>query len=557
MTEPIHFNQANRRSILLLAFVWLLAFGLNLAVCPGSDDLNYMHVFEVKEGLSAYENKCRFVDCIGRPVSTPGDVVESVRNHYLYFGNARLANDMAFAFNLFPNWLADFVSASMFVVLIVMISLFGFGRKLSPMRIMTTVVCSALFLTWSGRMLLCDYLMNYLWAGAITLGWLWLLIRRKSVSLWLMIPLSFVAGGMHEVFSVSFGLSALVMTVMDRRLHNRKVIVPLAVFFSAAFAIIFSPSLLSRMEMSGVGTFSHTVSFGILAHGLLNYAAPIVILLVLLLLAVRSSGDVRRRLTNSTVPFVAAILGNFAIFMATFNVTGRVAWPANIAAIIILMRIIGALGVRPARWMRISLRAGMVLWVMFVGVITVAQAKLNLKMQDFRRVISESEGKSIVYFDEPADWSMPFFVSEYLDTHSHHVMQEALSNRTGLLKPVVATKYCGMPLDSIPLIPGTARLRGQYPWFVTDAGHCSEYLVITFGPKREDASALQLVPFAREIISVLHGKRIIDPNQALTMVFQSSPIPSRPGWASVKCLSYPTLYNGRQIVRIDSISCPL
>ena len=557
MYEMKTLSRTGWQNPLLLMVVGVVFFCLQVAVDPCNDDLYYRHVFEAPEGLTNAEIMNRFGSAMGPEISSVGDVLFSVKNHYFYFNNARLANAIAFASNLFPHWVTDVVSALMFIVLIVMMSRFGFGRGLTPWRLMFSVLASAVFLSWVNPMLTADFLMNYLWAGAITLVWLWLLTRDKTPSLWLMLPLSALAGGMHEAYSVAFGACTLVMIIQSPRLRNRRVILSFAVYAVAAAIIIFSPALIYRFGTALEAEMHPGFSLTVMVNGMVSYLGVVVAALTLIVALCCSPRNRRLELMQVSYPFIAAILANLAISVMALNFEGRTAWPANIAAIIIIMRTARVCHFHPSKFTKAILSFGMVLWIGMIVTITVAQTEASARVRDFREAVAHAGSGSAVYFEPESDSSYPFFIAQYVMKDEYHNMQEGQIPRRMETMAVLSPVYRNMPFDSIPLIPGTARMRGKFPWFITESvNRCGDKVIITFGPDRETVKPLQRVPFADMITSVLHGKRIIDSNRQLVNMLFADPLPGNPEWCTINMLPYSALYNGRQIIRIDTVPGP-
>jgi len=535
----------------------ILFLCLQLAVIPCNDDLFYSHRFDAYPGMSAAENSNMFGNCRGPEISDLTDVAISVKNHYLYFNNARFANSLAFLSNLVPHWLTDAVSALMFAVMIVMLSRFGFGRGLTPARTMATVTASALLLSWAGPMMTADFLMNYLWAAAITLVWLWLLVgREKGTTLWIMLPLSFLAGGMHEAFTLAFGAAAAVTLLQTGRLKNPRKMAPLALYLIVVGVITLSPSLLRRLSEAAATESVDLTSPVVIATIILSYAGAVAAVMATAAAVVSHRAD-RRAILRETLPFFAAIMVNTAISLVSSNFEGRTAWPANLAGIIIIFRAARLSDIKVTIPMKTTLVSAFILWMLTVTGLTIAQYRKSRYLKSFQETLAAAAESPAVYFDLQPDSPLPFFLEPFTTGSLYVSMYARQQPRNGTAKAVIPLRYKGLPPDSLPLIPGTAGVRGQFPWFLTDRGICPDWLLLTFGVQRDDATAVQRVPFVREIIGVLHGKRIINPDLTRVTVLTTEPIAGLEGWSTIFCLDYSPLYNGRQITRVDTIPASL
>lgn len=163
---------------ILLFVVWAGALFLYSGCGIFADDYLYLHEFigTVPDGVS-------FSHCEGALISSIGQVMDSCRLHYLYWGNGRLGSALMFAFNLLPHWLWPVIDAS-FLTALFYFWLRTINRAClqRPLMALSVAILLWLAIPWQERMLASAYSINYLWSTCLNL-WLLCLVEQRLTSL--------------------------------------------------------------------------------------------------------------------------------------------------------------------------------------------------------------------------------------------------------------------------------------------------------------------------------------------------------------------------------------
>ncbi len=229
-------------------FVWLLGvvlFGgaLSWFLCSGpqNDDFVYLHEFVGDEPFSVTFNYSE-----GGAITTLPQLFSSIGKHYLYWTNGRLGSALIFAANLWPFWLTAAMSAGALVAMFMLVMRLGLGHGWSrrPLSCMLITLMLWWLLPWHEFMLAQAYAINYVWAGALYLWFLLLLLTGRG-RLWCVCLLGFVASTMHEGLSMTLDVVLLCMCVRELVRHGwqNRLMLPSIVFALGSLTVLLSPSV--------------------------------------------------------------------------------------------------------------------------------------------------------------------------------------------------------------------------------------------------------------------------------------------------------------------------
>lgn len=527
---------SNRQAAAVFLLTGILFLCLTLATPPGHDDLNYCRVFEAPPELSPQEISYRFITCQGRPISSFGDLINSVENHYRYFNNARFANFIAFALCSGPQWVSDLLSTVFFIVFLLLLYRIGFGKILTPKKAMATIGLCALLLSWTAPMISTDFLINYLWTATLSMFLVWLLVTRfDKVSLWLMIPLGFITGGMHELFTATFGVALIILLARQKTLKSYRAIALLSAYFAAGALIFFSPAMRSRINEILLPEISLTV----IIKALISFSGAIAALIII---------TVARRRIAIYLPWLAMIAVNIGVCCAVGDFGGRLAWPANLAGAIILMKVFADSKICRSKWLAIAdiaVYAGVSLFMVFW---IFAQLQESTLQKQLHSDIWSSGDSPIAYSDATDMDVHPFFLKDYITGRCIIDNYAAQAPNCGRLKAVLPNRLRNLPVDSLPITAGTAHCIEAFPYFISQKEY--SHLKLTYAPAEK--YNLSRIPFSKEIIRLFNGRRIIDANTTIVTVLSSEEI--APKRYVNYALPQSPLYSGRKIIRIDTVA---
>lgn len=170
--------------------------------------------------------------------------------------NGRLANLLAPFSTLFTPFRELFpLLSGIFVALIIALTRKMAGFRHSPSSPLFPLslawILILLFLPWRDFIFSADFALNYIWGGAITLSFLYLIVRKElrgwspRAFLW-MIPLATIAGGWHEGFTVPAVIGLAVWTAFRRGKMTAFFFVLIATYAISAFIFLYCPGTSSR-----------------------------------------------------------------------------------------------------------------------------------------------------------------------------------------------------------------------------------------------------------------------------------------------------------------------
>lgn len=297
--------------------VAVCGFFMYLYMPYGGDDLNYRSVFE---GLDP-----------GWGDLSPYRYLMWIKRHW-FNANGRLANFIVPALLMCPKWLVALVSAFfLWLMYDMVVRLTGVIKGMLPV---SAVALCFFALPWWDSMQITDVQTNYIWASALSLlaVYLVLKVRKTSWPLMAMLIAICIAGGMmHESASLPLAAGvAVYLFVARRRLSGTACLLALSFGIGTAFAL-FAPGIMLRAENTiGVVT-DDTLPLLVLK----SCWAAVALWIVISMMAFSAKG--RRNLafifhSSLCIFAVASLVGT--VISAASGIVGRSGWFAQTAAII-------------------------------------------------------------------------------------------------------------------------------------------------------------------------------------------------------------------------------
>ncbi len=245
---------------------------------------------------------------------------------------------------------------------------------------------------------------NYVWASALMLLCLWLIFCKGAGRLmWLLVPLCFIAGGMHEALGlpVAIALGAWLCVPGNFRSMSPVRRICVAAIVAGALFSVSSPANLDRAGVDTVRELVMTLVFG---------SAYFVVALVVASgwFALRRPEMMRRLVrTDWLVYALAALFSTAFLLLAGFG--GRPGWFAQLFALVALARL-------PWPWPSGRLARGMslllaVMVISHVAALAYWQKKLGsetARVIELYIPVSSSDG--VVFFDYTPDEDLPWYL---------------------------------------------------------------------------------------------------------------------------------------------------
>lgn len=396
----------------------------------------------------------------------------SAKNHYLYHDNGRLANFLAMGQGIIPHWIYDLLIAASYAVLLTMLlNISGQSRK-SAGAVAAMALAIWWFFNWDAPMLSVDYQLNYLFSAAVVMCLVWAVIQSDCRITPGMIILALVAGMSHESFSASFSAALLFWLLFNRRKITRPQLIICLTFFAGTAFAVFSPALMSRTFYALTSDTSVIARFKPLVRD--NIILPLTI--IALLFNGRRKNPLRK--PEGYILGIAAVAA-MVIFLFS-NSFPRALRPEQTALTALFF-----ICIKP-QWL--SKRAVAVsLWTVLI----IWSASLlywnKIMEQDFKYL--ESTDEEVIYHDFHTFADTPLWLG--MIPSGPGTNPEGLQSTVGGYRHVKSSYMDEIVFfpsvmadnDTSMVIPGTAGLRGRFPFFIA-SNRLPEGIdiEITFGP---------------------------------------------------------------------------
>lgn len=442
------------------------------------DDVLYSHCFEIPTHPD--DTEYDFYSVTGKRISSISDVVRSARNHYLYWDNGRLANTVMFAMEPMPLTPVHLMCTFAFLAMVLLMLRTGAGRMRALLFVAVTV---GVFLTFPSNALYksVDFQINYVWTSVVILLF-WMLCNRwySGASVWqtvALVLLAIPAGSMHEGFSVP-AVIGFCLAGFERIRRGEKpgkgVVCALAVMLLFTLAITFAPSVINRAGREVVGGGN---VWGGIRRVLTGYWIIPLTLILVVITTLRRGGRksliqfCRRNIFSLSMIFCASAISAIAV-------SERSIWPASMFALILLMRLYAKReerveSVKRAVWGNVAAVALSALLCSYLIGLGKIQKAMFAEHERLMAASMRSEG-NLFYSDLLNANDVPFWYGLAplgIDTNLG-IRAMVFSASKHRQRPyweenliVLPLRFAGMPLDSLPLIPGNAGLRGAFPMY--------------------------------------------------------------------------------------------
>lgn len=175
------------------------------------------------------------------------------------YDNGRIANMLDPIFTMFSPWKELFpyingILVALTAVLLVKLSV-PCSKRNSVALLVVAWALMIIGLPWRDTLFVRDYSLNYIWSGAITLFFLYI-VRKGEREGWgrglfaLSILLAFLAGGWHEGFAVPTLCGIALLIVIRKFRFSNTFYIIITVYLFSAFLFMLSPGMIGRIKSS-------------------------------------------------------------------------------------------------------------------------------------------------------------------------------------------------------------------------------------------------------------------------------------------------------------------
>lgn len=434
---------------ILIVMVGMAYSALGFMIPPVGDDLGFINSFRS-------QNDCWY--------AFP---------RYIYrawiWNNARLAdmlNPLGYFYS--PLWLQALGNGAMVALM------YWFAVKLSLKSVRHNIFYAVLIIflltfaiRWDGIWMEYNTFYNYIWSSTLAMGGLLFLFSEHSKSgkwyWWLMLPVCFIAGGMHEALGVPMALS-LIMYLFITPFYKES-------------ALLRKLSLIA-MITGGLFTLSSPASYGRIGSmlqpesplSIIFGSASLVVILILLgiYLLIFNKSLLYSLIHSPWIVYVGIALVSSG-FMLLSGYGGRTGWFAQLFAMIAVFQLLGKLKLSAdSRVANIcSIILGLII-VLHLWQVVEWQYKLSKETRDVIEEYKESLD-GIVYYDYTQDRDMPWYlmrkthgVPDDDDTYYRYRMRMHYGNDKQLV--VLPSAFKPIPeSESLPIKTGEFILTDKYP----------------------------------------------------------------------------------------------
>lgn len=465
-------------------FVWASLSDYN------SDDYWYLHYFpSPEEAVTDLGPNYDFAFCMQPEIETVPQVLKSIKNHYLYWNNGRLANALMFFSILLPKWVTDVAHSIALLMMIWTMCRLALGPGWMKKTLIVASILLIVWLVWPWYDMKnsVDYFFNYIWSVALTCYFLILfnsLVRPATAGrvVWTCI-IGFLGAMMHEGISmpIACGLLAYLMFPLLRRFTGkiinptRQQFIAAGSFMTGLIIIMVSPALWSRIDELQTPGFWWVHIF--IQYGIRLYYLYIGLALFGLLTLRRGLGWAWRAITGNLI-LVATVAASFCLVAYTGLDAMRTSWALCVFCTILIAK---GLNIFPVfkEYRKLTVISSVISAILLSGFwvdLCATQIRRTAELRHIYSTLQKNPGQRVFYIDIDHDdedywwrykYALRFPAQEYL---ADFQMLDHISEGKYHHYVVLPEKFRGVPLDSLPLVPGTAGLRGEYPYYYLPSG---------------------------------------------------------------------------------------
>ena len=426
------------------------------------DDLQYKRM--PGEGIEFWYNEGSFIE-------TFGDACEAVYYHHTMV-TSRLPNYVQCFTNLVPAIVTDIAHGLMIAMLIFMTIVTIGGRKTlkSPLLAGVTALAIWVLLPWYDNMLSSDFLFNYVWVSVACLFFIRLLHSddiihaRLRHTQWL---IAFITGTMHEGFTFPIVAGAAMLILLDRTDRRRRILLTSLLALGAAFCF-FTPGIFARLQ-NHVVEQSNGSPLQVFSISLTQIYSIYILVMVSIIAILTNGWKYVINLFKKEIVLTIAMIAAYIIAIASGTVH-RGLWFVELIGIILTLKIL----VTTYQWWRqphliIGTLSAIAMLTSFVATIT-WQTRFSAEIREMCRQV-ETTGRPVAYIDLINPGDVPWWTFNVPQSIASTYGNRCYSYHYGYVKEqnilILPARYKNSPIGEWDKIPGTAKVMGQFPYYIT------------------------------------------------------------------------------------------
>ncbi|MDE6277205.1 MAG: hypothetical protein K2M06_03770 [Muribaculaceae bacterium] len=482
--RPIGARGAGRAGAWQLAVtVLLLALSLAGAICwqeacyPFGDD--YLYRLVPPEGTQRMRPLSEWMPA-AREIGSVGDYFSAVRINFMAY-SGRLSNFLYFPFGLMPHWADKAVCGIIVFMMLWGMLVAGYSRdaRRHPWYVALAITAMWTIFPWDNFMQSSAFVFNYPLATVAVLGFIVLLrgvANYGCVGKAGVVALAFVIGWMHEGFAFCAGAYLVVYALCER--PGSRVLWGVVAAGAVGLSVVMYSAVHARMEdwaSARVFTTSSMRADSVLVAGVV---APILLGAVMVWFMRKQAGNVEwKRMRGEMFGLLAGAMAGLTMCVV-LGMYRRERWPADVFTMLIylrfaelcLPRLLGFLNRGVLLWGSafFGVAYGVWLWGLVGWQAEVSEVRAELEAEVAPRYSTDAR---VVYGRLMAGGSVPWIYMGipnpmYEANFNGDFFGAYWTGRDDV--KFLPREYEGKTFEELPEIPGTAGLRGVYPWLMSD-----------------------------------------------------------------------------------------
>lgn len=259
------------------------------------------------------------------------DIFPSLYTHWFTSNGRLVAHFFVHLFLMLPSYVFDVVNAGVFIGLVVVIYRYvRSALKYNLFLLLCTAAALWYFIPAFGQTALwLDGSCNYLWANTFILWYLYpffSIVRdeekmKRTVGRVIYVILGFGAGAFLEVASFGCVMTAVLCLAAYKWLYKKKIPVWMILSvcsMAAGFLFMMSAPGEAKNKMAKGGFRTCVSNFVNVYDAYVDYALPLLVLFVVVLVVIVMSGRFDRKMWNAVICFLASLATNFINSAASY-----------------------------------------------------------------------------------------------------------------------------------------------------------------------------------------------------------------------------------------------
>lgn len=481
------------------ALAWQLNTGMNL------DD----YVYSLATPLGETYDESRFWDCESVEYTSTSQLLEVIRGHFCDT-SSRFTNFIFIILQFLPVPILKTICGLLIGFTFLGIMIYSLTKKyvVNPILVVIGILAFWLFLPWQNGMYSSAYIFNYVLPSCLWILWLYLyrkieiLTYRQTVLFALYTTfISFF----HEGFTIPIGCFVFVDNMFYKFRSSRRWVL-WAIMFAVVITMLFFGSG-ERFDKN----FSLDIESVFHSRGIEIFIDSFGFFIALFLIIF--DGIFSRKISKTLYchEILPILIGCLPMFFCYLYLTPspRTLWCVNLFSIILVLEFsrvyFGHLSLTVVSRFFLALFLGIYgIWLWQIVSWTIKFKKENEALIE---IVSprKSYNNGIIFFDKTHYKDLPYYFLRIPPTYFEYYESVSFvkywinSNREELL--FLPKKYKKLPLDSLPLYNGNAKIRGIWPYLISEKPYKGTILITCGDFEKNSNPIFKGVKYLREKIT--------------------------------------------------------